>query len=211
MPVNSDVESWRQDGDGGRMGLRITAAGCAAIGVRVVADGATLEEPDRLVDESAASDLAAVTSGDDLDGDLRDAATRRMPLTIRSTARLHGPTRARTPLRGKTTVSPTVCRPGLKGARRSSMAIPSRGGSDAGSRKGGSQCARNGSSRRASRMTGLGPRAACPVPAHTPRKPSFGRCAQFGHWRLHAVDPKAGRHCPNAAMPSRPFTSVRAH
>lgn len=35
VPVDSDAESWRQDEETGRVGLRITAAGCFAIGVEM--------------------------------------------------------------------------------------------------------------------------------------------------------------------------------
>lgn len=71
MPVGSDAESWRRDDDAGRIGLRITAAGCGVIGVEAVIEGASKPELDRLVGEVAASDLAAVTNGSRLDDTVR--------------------------------------------------------------------------------------------------------------------------------------------
>ncbi|MBZ9939214.1 hypothetical protein LB518_23165 [Mesorhizobium sp. BR1-1-16] len=38
VPASSDAESWRRDDDAGRIGLRITVAGYAAIGVEAVGD-----------------------------------------------------------------------------------------------------------------------------------------------------------------------------
>lgn len=70
MPVSSDAESWRRDDDAGRIGLRVTAAGCAAIGVEAVGGGPAVPESDRLVRE-VASVVAADANGSGLDGDVR--------------------------------------------------------------------------------------------------------------------------------------------
>lgn len=71
MPAGSDAESWRRDDDAGRIGLWITAAGCAAIGVEAVGDGLAIPEPDQLAGEIAASEVAADTSKTGLNGAVR--------------------------------------------------------------------------------------------------------------------------------------------
>jgi hypothetical protein len=70
MPVGSDAESWRRDDEAGRVGLRITAAGYAAIGVEAVGEGSTVQKADQLVRE-VASRVAAGANGLVLDGDVR--------------------------------------------------------------------------------------------------------------------------------------------
>jgi hypothetical protein len=67
--VSSDTESWRRDDDAGRIGLRVTAAGCAAIGVEAVGDGPVVPDSDRLVRE-VASVVAAAANGPGLDSDV---------------------------------------------------------------------------------------------------------------------------------------------
>jgi hypothetical protein len=67
MPVASDAESWRREGDEGRIGLRITAAGYAAIGVEEVGDGPAAPGLSRLAGE-VASRVAADANGSGLDG-----------------------------------------------------------------------------------------------------------------------------------------------
>ena len=71
MPVASDAESWRRDDDAGRIGLRVTAVGCAAIGIEAMGDGPAVPEPDQLTGDGAAPDLAAEVSGPGLDGTVR--------------------------------------------------------------------------------------------------------------------------------------------
>lgn len=70
MPVGSDAESWRREGDAGRIGLRITAAGYAAIGVEAVGEGSTVQKADQMVRE-VASRVAAEANASGLDGDVR--------------------------------------------------------------------------------------------------------------------------------------------
>lgn len=68
MPVGSDAESWRREDDAGRVGLRITAAGYAAIGVEAVGDCPAVPELDRLAGEVATSGFPADASASALDG-----------------------------------------------------------------------------------------------------------------------------------------------
>jgi hypothetical protein len=71
MPVGSDAESWRRDDEAGRVGLRITAAGCQAIGAEPLGDGSTIVEPDLLAREVVNSGCLADANGPGLQGHVR--------------------------------------------------------------------------------------------------------------------------------------------
>lgn len=74
VPVDSDAESWRQDEETGRVGLRITAAGCSAIGVEMKSgdDSATVSVPDGRGAIEPASDTSQQNANVEPAGELGD-------------------------------------------------------------------------------------------------------------------------------------------